>query len=546
MALKEAVGTTTRRDRTRHDDRIAVEVGSRKSRVNARELWPLWLFAFLLFFRLDAAPLYILDEVKNAQCAREMLQRGDPVVPTFNGELRTDKPVLHYLFMMASYSMFGFSPFAARFFSSFFGLLALTVTYVSARRFINRQTATWVAAVLALSTHWTFEFRLAVPDPYLIAFTTVGLTSGYAWLEGQGRGYLYLSSLSLALAVLTKGPVALALPGLCLLSWSLLGGSWKRWRLTDIATASLLLLAVVLPWYLAVHEATTGEWTRGFFIRHNLDRFSGPMEGHGGSFALPVVFLAAGMLPSSVIALHAFRIRSVLLKEPFVRFSLLVVCAHLIVYGVSATKLPHYAMPAYPFAAVILGRCLRLSTAGHAHRFPKYIVAIPMGLLWLFPVAGYMALASEMDLADLKWVSLWLLAGPLLASTLLLSRRAGISMHPLLPVSAGWLVFNLVGLHLAYPLVYSRNPVARTKELVSAAPRMAAYGMYNPAFNIVLDDPIIRFRDRDSLLAWMDANPGALVVSRKGMSDTLKDSGLRVLAEQKDLFEKPTSVILGR
>jgi hypothetical protein len=120
------------------------------------------------------------------------------------------------------------------------------------------------------------------------------------------------------------------------------------------------------------------------------------------------------------------------------------------------------------------------------------------------------------------------------------------SMHPLLPVSAGWLVFNLVGLHLAYPLVYSRNPVARTKELVSAAPRMAAYGMYNPAFNIVLDDPIIRFRDRDSLLAWMDANPGALVVSRKGMSDTLKDSGLRVLAEQKDLFEKPTSVILGR
>ncbi len=84
---------------------------------------------FILLFRLGAAPIYILDEAKNAQCAREMLQKQDFIVPTFNGELRTDKPVLHYYFMMAAYSIFGVNEFAARFFSVILGCLTVLLTY---------------------------------------------------------------------------------------------------------------------------------------------------------------------------------------------------------------------------------------------------------------------------------------------------------------------------------------------------------------------------------------------------------------------------------
>ncbi len=81
--------------------------------------------AAILIIRLGATPIYILDEAKNAQCAREMLQRGDFIVPTFNGELRVDKPPLHYFFMMAAYKMFGINEFAARFFSVIMGLLTI-------------------------------------------------------------------------------------------------------------------------------------------------------------------------------------------------------------------------------------------------------------------------------------------------------------------------------------------------------------------------------------------------------------------------------------
>ena len=54
----------------------------------------------LLLLNLDKPMIYILNEAKNAECAREMLVSGNYVVPYFNGQIRTDKPPLHYFFMV--------------------------------------------------------------------------------------------------------------------------------------------------------------------------------------------------------------------------------------------------------------------------------------------------------------------------------------------------------------------------------------------------------------------------------------------------------------
>ena len=50
------------------------------------------LGAFVFSSNIWGASIYILDESKNSVCAREMLDRNDFIVPTYNGELRTDKP----------------------------------------------------------------------------------------------------------------------------------------------------------------------------------------------------------------------------------------------------------------------------------------------------------------------------------------------------------------------------------------------------------------------------------------------------------------------
>ncbi|MBL7866178.1 MAG: glycosyltransferase family 39 protein, partial [Cyclobacteriaceae bacterium] len=136
-------------------------------------------------------PVYILDEAKNAACAMEMLERGDWVVPTFNNVLRTDKPPLHYFFMMASYSVFGYTPFAARLFSVIMGLLTVAVVYRFARKMEGEQVAYYAGLILSASLFVIAEFHLAVPDPYFIYFLTlIWLSFAYDW-ESFRVNYYY-------------------------------------------------------------------------------------------------------------------------------------------------------------------------------------------------------------------------------------------------------------------------------------------------------------------------------------------------------------------
>ena len=85
---------------------------------NNQKAWIFAVFAAALvsFTFINAYPISILDEAKNAEAAREMLSSGNFLVPFFNGELRTDKPPLHYYFMILGYKLFGVTALGARFF----------------------------------------------------------------------------------------------------------------------------------------------------------------------------------------------------------------------------------------------------------------------------------------------------------------------------------------------------------------------------------------------------------------------------------------------
>ena len=111
-----------------------------------------------------------------------------------------------------------------------------------------------------------FEFRLSVPDPYLIFFITLGLFSGFTWLQESKVVQLYLAAFALGMATLAKGPVALALPGLCLLVWVVITKKWKTAFTWHLIPAFLLLCVVTIPWYYAVDKATDGAWTKGFLL----------------------------------------------------------------------------------------------------------------------------------------------------------------------------------------------------------------------------------------------------------------------------------------
>ncbi|RMD45978.1 MAG: phospholipid carrier-dependent glycosyltransferase, partial [Aquificota bacterium] len=212
----------------------------------------IFLFSFfILSANIGGLYIYSLDEAKNSECAREMLERGDLIVPTFNYELRTDKPPLHYYFMMLSYKTFGVNEFSARFFSSFFGSLLVLMTFLFAKRYFGFYTAFFSVLSLLSSVHFSIQFHMAVPDPYLIFWINASLFSFYVWFKEKKNIFLYGFYIFTGLGILTKGPVAIVLPGLIVVAFLFLTKNLNLLKQMKILKGILLTLFISLPWYIA-------------------------------------------------------------------------------------------------------------------------------------------------------------------------------------------------------------------------------------------------------------------------------------------------------
>jgi 4-amino-4-deoxy-L-arabinose transferase-like glycosyltransferase len=132
--------------------------------------------ALVLLTNLGGPRLWDRDEPRNAGCAREMLARGEVVVPYFNGELRTHKPVLLYWCIMASYLGLGVNEFAARLPSALCALGSVVCVYRLGRRLFGPQAGVWAGIALATSLMFVVAGRAATPDALLIFCSTLALT----------------------------------------------------------------------------------------------------------------------------------------------------------------------------------------------------------------------------------------------------------------------------------------------------------------------------------------------------------------------------------
>src|SRR6266576_1017118 len=86
------------------------------SRMNRPAKYAILFFGCVLFHIAGtwSLPLIDRDEPRFAEASREMLERGDYVIPFFNNQDRFDKPPLTYWAQAASYAAFGENDFAAR------------------------------------------------------------------------------------------------------------------------------------------------------------------------------------------------------------------------------------------------------------------------------------------------------------------------------------------------------------------------------------------------------------------------------------------------
>jgi len=403
--------------------------------------------------------LWDRDEPRFATATREMIERSDWIVPTFNGELRPDKPILIYWLMGLAYSVFGEGEFAARFFSGLAGTASCLVAYGLARKMFDKRVALVSAWILALSPMLIIESKLATVDAVLLLWLTTMLWSIWSiWQASEklpapgsnreSRWPAFLFWLALGLGILTKGPVAVAIPAMAIGLFCVLKREYRWIGRFHFKWGAGLALCVVLPWCVAVHQATDGDFLRLALGHHVVRRSTEALEGHGGPPGYYLFSLLATMAPWACLipwaaGKHWGRFRS------DDRIALLAAwsCGTLAMFEAVQTKLVHYILPAFPALAILVGAALAGRFAGERAGYRSFRFAIGRPLAYLAAFAGIVAIGailaifpSDVYLPAVATITV-LAGGTAIAAMLVHSRRLRHAfIIQCLAMATGWMV----------------------------------------------------------------------------------------------------------
>ena len=342
------------------------------------------LFMMVLYFWGNAQlPVTAPVEVNYAQTAKEMLAAGDWLSPQIYGNYWYDKPIFFYWELLAAFSLFGVTDFAARFFPALFAAGGLCLTYAFARRLYDERTAFWSTIILGTGVLYSVLAKLILTDMSLFVF--FGGTLGAFFLgyyEGR-RKYFYIAYACAGLGVLTKGPIGFLLPGLVILVFLLMRRDLAALGRIALPTGFLVFAAVCAPWYIYMYFVHGAEFVNTFLGIHNVLRatVSEHAQWDVWYFYLGIYFL--GMFPWSFalpLALYrAWRVR------PFIDVRTQFLLAWAIVVPVffqfMATKYPTYSFPAFLPTAILTARLLvhnnqRLLKAGAILGMGLYLAVV--------------------------------------------------------------------------------------------------------------------------------------------------------------------------
>lgn len=503
------------------------------------------------FANIGGLDIYALDEAKNAEAARVMFETGDYLVPYYNGDLRGDKPPLHYYFMAIGYKLFGVSPYGARFMSSIFGVLTILLVYLFGQKYFNKKTALYASLVLISSFHFNVQMHMSVPDPYLIFFLAWAFFSFYDAYRTNSWTAKVSFYFAIACGFLLKGPVAVGLPGLTALFFLLLKRdfNWKTvWRLQPFG--GLLLTALIAaPWFIAVDAETNGAWTDMFFVKHNFSRYTKAMDGHDGIFVISFFYaFVLGMLSFLAFVFQsykkAFKERNQ--NEPLF-YSLIAALVVVIFFASSSTKLPNYTTPSYPLSALLIGYYIAnikdewFNSLGN--RIGYYFFSI---LMLILPFGLYFGLQGDENFGEFYGLGLYFIPLFLLGIYMLYigTKRKGLitAIHGII---VSWTVIILMFFHIIFPQVDKTHPPRILIPQMDTSAPIISYISLNPAFVYALEREIPKYQTVEEIKAAMERSPKGFVISRKRhLEDLQQIDGLIYVDEAKDTFEKPTSLLM--
>ncbi len=445
MSATHTTPINTNSPSTRLDSPPIVPIAApiRSSRSHLLILLTLWLVIF--FSAVFTPPLLDDADSTHAQAAQSMLATGDWVTLHVDGIRYLEKPPLPYWITALSLKLFTPGPpyarsadaeraatFAVHLHLALVVLGLALLGYAWARRAFpssNHHAALYTSVFLLTSAGMFLFTRVFIPDALLSLLLAFTLYAFLRSLEAPGKPlpgaiqisavWPYLTWLSLALAVLTKGLVAIVFVGGSAIFYLYWTESYRLWRRLRPLTGTLLFLAVAAPWHILAGLRNTGGVNgHGFFwfyfINEHVLRFLGRRIPRDYNklpgylyWSLHIVWLFPWSLFAPAALVVAWRKRQEILSRTANSFRsqtillLLIFSALLLVFFSISTNQEYYTFPVYLPLLMLLAAALASIESGIGSLDPT----LRRALSFAFAAYTLLGLAASAALAYGLWSS---------------------------------------------------------------------------------------------------------------------------------------------
>ena len=351
----------------------------------------LCLFAFVP--GIASLPPTDRDESRFVQATKQMVASGDYVDIRFQDVPRYKKPAGIYWLQSAALAVTGQGAdapiWAYRLVSVLGAIVAVLATARLGASLFGPAAGLIAGTALAGIVMLLFEGRIAKTDAALLATAVVAQAAlARIYLSARGRvdpnaAAPWILWTALGASILIKGPVVPALSVLTTASLALLDRDRAWLKRLKAGRGVLLMLAIAAPWLLLITWKSGAEFWQESIGEDFISKIGSGQESHGfppGYYAVIFVLFVFPFAPRALLGgLKALnRVR----QDPALLFLVCWYIPYWLMIELIPTKLPHYALPAYP--AILLAMAWALTSAEAAATTP----ARWQVWLWRLTVAG--------------------------------------------------------------------------------------------------------------------------------------------------------------
>ena len=323
-------------------------------------------------------PLIDIDAAQYASMSREMASTGNYLQLYDLGKDYLDKPPLLFWLSSLSIQLFGVYDWAYRLPSILCLGLALWSVYRFALLYYNELIAQLSVLVLASSQAFILMAHDVRCDTMLMGFVMFSIWQLAAWYQSNAWKHFVMAFMGIGLGMLTKGPIAIVVPGVSFAIHFLLQRNWKqffRWEyILGVIIVGVLLIPMSIGLYTQfdlqpgkiIHGVPIQSGLRFYYWTQSFGRYTGEnvfnemnhftflLENMLWSF-LPWIFLFLIALVISVkdIVKSRFKLQN---HEEFIAAGGFI--ATYCMLARSQAQLPHYIFVVLPFAAIVTAKGL--------------------------------------------------------------------------------------------------------------------------------------------------------------------------------------------